>query len=163
MNRLLTFVSLALSMALLGCGPGDIKTPGMSDPTVAKQSLTKALDAWKSGQQPNSLDGITVNDFDWHGGAKLASYAIQADGVAFGESVSFRATLDMTDAKGARQRVAAQYLVATTPKISISRSDDPDAPGGSSSPGVTSSAPGPGPGFAPAPGPSPSNNNAPTD
>jgi hypothetical protein len=109
--------------SLLGCGRGNVATPGPSDPAQAKQALTQALDAWRSGAKPDSVAGAIVSDEEWSGGVQLLSYEIPGDGKAFGNSVRLTATLEVRGGDGNARRKSALYQVATNPKVTINRSD----------------------------------------
>jgi hypothetical protein len=112
-----------LLISLIGCGRGNVATPGPSDPAQAKQALAQALDAWRSGSKPDSVTGVIVSDEEWAGGAQLLSYEIQGDGKVFGTSVRLPATLEVRGADGKALRKAALYQVATNPKVTVNRSD----------------------------------------
>lgn len=112
---LLAFVS--------GCGRGDTTPPGPSDPAQAKEALTKALDAWRSGGKPDSVSGVTVSDEEWAGGAQLLKYELQGDGVKHGNSIRQKVSLEVRGPAGQPLRKAALYQVATNPVATVSRSD----------------------------------------
>ena len=121
---------LLMFVVLVGCGPGDVRPPAPSDPDQAKQALTQALDAWRTGETPESLrksqPAVIVSDEDWLRGEKLVSYAIQGDGKKHGNSIRFIATLELRAANGSVQRKHALYHVGTEPVLTVVRSDELD-------------------------------------
>jgi len=120
---LFCFVVSVLSISLIGCGRRNVAPPGASDPAAAKQALTQALDAWRSGSQPDSVSGAIVSDEEWAGGTQLLSYQLQGEAKTHGNSVRQQATLEVRGPDGKGLRKTALYQIATTPKVTISRSD----------------------------------------
>jgi hypothetical protein len=110
-------------LSLLGCGRGNVAPPGASDPAAAKQALTQALDAWKTGAKPDSIAGTIVSDEEWAGGAQLLSYELQGEGKTHGNSIRQKATLEVRGPDGKGLRKTALYQIGTSPKVTISRSD----------------------------------------
>jgi hypothetical protein len=98
------------------------------DPPRALEALKTALDHWKSGESPRSLRSsstpMTVQDFDWLGGAKLIDYQILDDGKALDANLSVRVKL-VLDGPGKKQGKAAEksvwYLVGTSPDVTVFR------------------------------------------
>ena len=127
MLRTLLFM---LMVACVGCGPGNVRPPAPSDRDKAKQALTQALDAWRSGETSESLrkvqPAVIVSDEDWLRGEKLVSYALQGDGKKHGNSLRFLATLELRTANGSLQRKNALYHVGTEPVLTVVRSDELD-------------------------------------
>jgi hypothetical protein len=120
-----TWILLAAAIAA-GCGRSNHEPPAASDPSEARQALIAALDAWKSGVTISSLKErippIIVADEDWSRGDALAAYALQGDGIPFGNRVRFNVVLDVKGAAGPARKQAL-FIVATNPAITISRSD----------------------------------------
>ena len=112
-----------LLIAVVGCGRGNVAPPGPSDPAKAKQALTQALDAWRSGAKPDSVSPTIVSDEEWAGGAQLLSYELQGDGAVFGTSIRQKAMLEVRGADGKALRKTALYQISTAPKVTINRSD----------------------------------------
>jgi hypothetical protein len=71
-----------LLVLIAGCGGGRAATDYVPQAERAKQALTLALDAWKSGQLPDpagklpSGQSVKAVDMDWSEGQKLTSYEI---------------------------------------------------------------------------------------
>ena len=117
-----------IGVALAGCGEG--RGPGAKDfkvdASVAKQSLTAALDAWKAGEKAASLQQrqppIVAIDTTWNGGAKLLDYKILSDkdGSA---NMYYQVELSI-DQEGQPSTQTASYVVSTSPAITVSRDDE---------------------------------------
>lgn len=118
-----TILALALA-ALTGCEPA----ASPADPAAAQQALTRALDAWKKGDAPESLatasPSITVADQQWQKGAKLLEYVVAEKSAASGFDQSFTVTLTLDDPAGKKTQKAA-YSVSTHPKLVVVRAEGP--------------------------------------
>lgn len=123
-----------LFVGVAGCGRGNVAPPGASDPAAAKQALSQALDAWRSGAKPDSVSGTIVSDEEWAGGTQLLSYQLQGDAKPHGNSVRQQATLEVRGPDGKGLRKTALYQIATNPKVTISRSDALEEEAGSGTP-----------------------------
>lgn len=81
MHKLTAFCLFALLIACQGCRQADVKDYIPPD-EAARQALTAALDAWKSGKTPDQIrasqPAINVQDQRWTAGKKLAAYEIVA-------------------------------------------------------------------------------------
>jgi hypothetical protein len=98
------------------------------DPPRAREALKIALDHWKSGQSPRSLESsptpMTVQDFDWAGGTRLVDYQIVDDGTARDANLSVRVKLVLDGAgksPGKPVERAVWYLVGTSPSVMVFR------------------------------------------
>jgi hypothetical protein len=98
------------------------------DPPRAREALKTALDAWKSGQSPRSLESsstpMTIQDFDWAGGAKLVDYQIIDDGRAYDANLRVRVKLVLdgpAKKSGKSAEKAVWYLVGTSPSVTVFR------------------------------------------
>lgn len=132
------FSIACLLIVACGCGRGNYVPPGPSDPAQAKQALTQALDAWRSGNKiesmPSSSPAVIVSDEEWASGTQLLNYEIQGDGKTFGTSVRLNATLELRGSGGQTQRKKALYQVATNPVLTVSRSDANEDEGAATAP-----------------------------
>lgn len=70
---------LAMLIVCHGCRQADVKDYVPAD-EAAKQALTSALDAWKSGKTPDQIGAskpaINAQDQRWTAGKKLTAYEI---------------------------------------------------------------------------------------
>ncbi len=121
-RRFILVVGFGASISgLLGCSPA----PNSSDPTVGREALQKALQAWQKG---DSLDAykqtaptVTVVEKAWADGTKLVAFEIAAEAVPDGYDAQFKAKLDVKDASGKQSTQKAVYNVSTTPALVIVR------------------------------------------
>src|SRR5688500_3607894 len=71
---------LLLLLAFAGCGGNYSAAAHRVDPVAARSTLVAVLDSWKAGDPPDAWQqkspAVVIQDFDWMGGAKLASYEI---------------------------------------------------------------------------------------
>jgi len=114
-----------LTWSLAGCGAA---RPQPADPEVARPALRTALDAWKDGQTPQSLQArqppIHVADREWAGGARLVSYEIAPKDELFGSDLRCQVRLTLRDRKGKERSKKATYSVGTRETLTVVREDD---------------------------------------
>lgn len=129
-RRRVTVLSTAViaCLALTGCGKGLTAKDLTLDKSLAKQSLTTALDAWKKGETADSLKSrqpaITVADLNWKSGAKLTDYKVLGERDA---GVNLIVDVELTLDKGGEQSVRkTEYTVGTSPQIAIIGKGDED-------------------------------------
>ena len=98
------------------------------DPPRAREALKTALDHWKSGQSPRSLESsptpMTVQDFDWEAGARLIDYRVVDDGQAADANLRVRVQLTLSGPGPDRSKTTektAWYLVGTSPSVTVFR------------------------------------------
>lgn len=110
-------------LSLSGCGGSGSSDP--VEPDTARTTLISALDAWKDGKTPDSMQlaspKVVVQDMDWTGGAKLTSYQLLSDGEAIGANLSVQVTLELTGADGKTDKKDVWYLVGTDPVLTVFR------------------------------------------
>jgi hypothetical protein len=93
------------------------------DTPRARDALVTALDHWKQGENPRSVPAMTVQDFEWEGGAKLLDYQFLGEGQARGANLSIKVklTLAPTAAQGKNLEKSVYYLVGTSPSVTVFR------------------------------------------
>jgi hypothetical protein len=96
------------------------------DPPRAREALKTALDHWKNGEDPKSLESsatpMTAQDFEWASGAKLLDYQILDDGKE--EDTNLRVQVKITlapQAKGKPVEKKASYVIGTSPRVTVFR------------------------------------------
>lgn len=122
-------VCLAVLAGLLMTGCSDPARAHAVDPPRAMDALKTALDEWKKGSDLKSLatssTPMTVQDFDWSGGAKLVDYEIVGDGKPEDANLRVRVKLRLAGAAGKPQAKTAEksvwYLVGTSPAVTVFR------------------------------------------
>jgi hypothetical protein len=117
------FCLCAVSLLLTASGCGDGLRP--VDPEAARNTLIKALDAWKGGGQPSALSqqepSIVVGDYFWDSGRKLVSYKITGQGTTDTRG-NLRVPVTLTlQAPKKPETVEATYIVTVSPTMTVFR------------------------------------------
>lgn len=118
---------LLLTTLQLGCSGNHVPPPA-AEGALAVEALTTALESWRTGAIDDSLrsrsPSIHVADDDWHAGRQLVGFQL------FNETLDVSATaariqayLDLSGPTGTQRKVV-QFLVSTSPSISVVRFDD---------------------------------------
>ncbi len=96
------------------------------DPARARAALKVALDHWKSGEDPKSLQSssmpMTAQDFEWTAGAKLLDYQILDEGKE--EDANLRVQVKLTLKQQGKTKALeknASYVVGTSPSVTVFR------------------------------------------
>ena len=103
---------------LVGCG----QTNAPTDPALARNSLSQALDLWKSGAAHSELQSktqIVMSDIDWKAGRKLESYRI-VEGDR-DDGVNLHSTVELKLKGGSAKPRQVTYIVGTAPVVTIHR------------------------------------------
>ncbi|MFM8324421.1 MAG: hypothetical protein ACKN9U_06140 [Pirellulaceae bacterium] len=112
-----------LWMALIGL-PGCAKSKGVTgeaDLTSGQRLLEGVLEKWKQGEKITSNDEVVVGDYPWETNWRLEKYTIEP-GVSYSsDSMLFPVKLQLVDPKGNSKDEVAQYVVGTSPKVTIIR------------------------------------------
>jgi hypothetical protein len=123
-RRSLALIAALLSAAAPGCGGSPA---AVVESSQARDLLTSALDAWRSGESADSMaersPAVHVNDHDWRGGAKLEAYELKGAGTASGPEWRCQVLLTLRGTDGKLKKRTASYGVATSPVIAIVRDD----------------------------------------
>ncbi len=118
-------VALA-SLPLSGCSGYSQARP--VDAPRAREALKIALDHWRKGEDPKSLESsstpMVAQDFEWAQGAKLIDYQIVNDGKE--EDANLRVQVKLTlrnpgKDKGKPVEKKAWYVVGTSPSLTVFR------------------------------------------
>jgi hypothetical protein len=112
-------------LVLSGCS-GASRAAAAVDPPLAREALKTALDHWKNGEDPKSLESsaipMTAQDFEWASGAKLIDYQILDDGKV--EDVNLRVQVKITlgpQGKSKAVEKKASYVIGTSPSVTVFR------------------------------------------
>lgn len=117
-------------VVLAGCsGPGETVVAGSEED--AMEVLTAALDAWKAGQQPDSLRDesppMYVKDVDWKAGRILKAFEAQETPRENGGEWRVKAVLTLEGGGLPEEQKRVAYSVTTETKaVVITRSDNAD-------------------------------------
>ncbi len=121
---------LLATVSALGCGVNHAP-PTTIDVSVARQSLERALAAWKEQAKPDSLKQdakapVHVADEDWLMGYQLKGFELTPGEpkTMTASCVRFEVKLDLTSPKGERVQKKVQYSVTTSPSISVIREEN---------------------------------------
>jgi hypothetical protein len=118
-------IAVGALLTAAGCGGSDARSLAL-DPTAAKQSLEKALTAWKSGQTPDSLKtsdpAIVVGDWSWSQGYKLTSFKVLNE-KSQGPNLCCTVELVVAAPKARAAKQTASYTVTTSPQVTVIRDD----------------------------------------
>ncbi len=113
-----------LALVLPGCSGAAAHAV---DPSRARDALVMALDRWKTGGDIKTLSSstppITVQDFDWQGGAKLIDYELLGDGQQRDANLNVKVKLTLAGKQGKAKNVekTVYYLVGTSPSLTVFR------------------------------------------
>ena len=115
------FLLLLLTLTLIiGCGSSHTVQPD-----VAVKTLRTALESWKNGQSPDSLQKasppIIVQDLDWTSGAKLMEFEILEGGEPVDANLYAQVKLKLRDSAGSDTDRTVTYVVGTSPKLTVFR------------------------------------------
>lgn len=120
-RRLVALLAAALLFA--GCSGSNRAAP--VDPARAQEALKTALDGWKKGDSPTSLQtgspSITVQDLDWMAGAKLLAYRVEGEGRAVEANLYVPVELTLRTPKGKEVKKSVHYVVGTSPILTVFR------------------------------------------
>ncbi len=112
-------------LAFISSGCFGQSAPDTVRPDLAKDTLIKALTAWKDGSKIDALQtqspAIVVQDMDWSAGAQLKEFSLQGDGKAVGANLSIEVELTLVDSSGKTSKPKVWYLVGTDPALTVFR------------------------------------------
>ncbi len=124
----LMIVSLACLLIECGCDGGPAKAPTV-DSGRAREVLNTVLEKWKSGAKIEELKtgspSITVQDFDWMGGAKLVNYEVIGEANFDDANLRIPVKLSLSDASGKALEKQVSYVVGTSPAVTVFREMGP--------------------------------------
>jgi hypothetical protein len=118
---------MACALVLMaGCGIGQTGRP--ADPAAAERALRAALDAWKQGEDPDTLSRrtppILVSDVEWKGGLRLLRYTADEAGRLVGFDMNYPVVLELKSPRGKAVTKRALYAVTTQPEVLVVRQED---------------------------------------
>ena len=121
-GRLLT---VALLLLAAGCSNQRPNKAAPVDAETARSTLKLALDAWRDGKSPDSLQQaspkITAQDMDWKQGLTLKNYKLLGDGVERDANLECRVKLSLVDKRGKTFEKTVTYIVGTDPVLTVFR------------------------------------------
>lgn len=121
-------VLLLVFLTIAGCGDSYNAAAHRVNPEIARNTLVSVLDGWKAGDKPDTWQqkspSVVIQDFDWKGGAKLASYEILST-EAIDANLHCRVKLSLHSPTGAESEETVAYLVSTSPVLTVFREPGP--------------------------------------
>ena len=124
MGIIVACLGAMLALILPGCSGASAHAV---DPSRARDALVTALDHWKRGDDLRALASsatpMTVQDFDWQGGAKLIDYQLLSEGQERDANLSVKVKLTLAHKQGKSKPVekSVYYLVGTSPSVTVFR------------------------------------------
>jgi hypothetical protein len=117
--------AVALYCGLLtGCG-SPVYQSAPVDPSMALDTLTRAMESWKEGEPVDALreetPPVVVQDFDWTGGMKLLNYEFIGEGEPVDANLIAQVKLTLEDKQGAQREKTVTYVVSTAPALTVFR------------------------------------------
>jgi len=113
-----------LMLAAAGCGSGPPQSAPVN-PSIARDTLTAAMDTWKFGETPESMKDLTpaviVQDQDWTSGLKLVDYEVVDASKEVNANLYAKVKLSLEDDKGAKSEKTVTYVVGTSPVLTVFR------------------------------------------
>lgn len=109
---------------------GCFRTPAVeaSDANAASAIITSTFQQWKSGRTVDDLRNaqppVYVADDFWFRGYQLADFSVEKPAETYGTNVRLRIKLRLIDLKGKESTQSINYLVTTTPAVTIAREDN---------------------------------------
>jgi hypothetical protein len=117
-------IAIALLWIATICLPGCTKSTGVTgeaDLASGQRLLEGVLEKWKQGEKIASNNDVVVGDYQWEANWRLEKYTIEP-GVSYSsDSMLFPVKLQLVDPKGTSKEEAAQYVVGTSPKVTVIR------------------------------------------
>ena len=115
---------VVIGFFVLGCDGGAYQSAPVNA-SKARETLTTALESWKSGEPAELMQdqtpSIVVQDFDWLGGAKLLSFEILDETKEVNANLVAKVKLNLQDKRGAKSEKTVTYLVGTAPTLTVFR------------------------------------------
>jgi hypothetical protein len=123
MSRSIVFLPVLLVLVgLVGCGA----KAQPADSSTARNTLQRALDAWKAGESPEDFQksgSVTVSEPLWDKGTRLVKYDLQDKEEPAGFDLRFTVKLSLEDGSGKKFEQKAFYTVSTSPALVIVRAE----------------------------------------
>ena len=114
--------ALLLCLVSLGCSRSG---SAPLDTSLARSSLVRGLDAWRSGQPATTLrqgdPEIIVVDFEWEQGAKLLGFELTQTERSDGRNFYVDVDLVLATRQGKRIKQTVGYVVGTSPVVTVAR------------------------------------------
>lgn len=118
-------LAMGLGTLLAGCGANKVSKQPVVDEAKAKETLVVVLDGWKAGKKPEDFGSqspvIIVQDIEWLRGAKLNDYTVTGKHTPKDANLISQVQLKMVSPEGKEVNKTVNYIVGTSPKLSVFR------------------------------------------
>lgn len=122
-RRATTCFLCLLCVVLAGCQRTANSLP--LDQPQAREACTEFLTAWKDGKKLEDLKPkIIGRDSDWAAGKKLESFEILPEEKKHGPNLHLTVKRTLKDEKGKTVKQDVEYVVGTSPVITVFRYDE---------------------------------------
>lgn len=115
---------LLTASTIAGCGGS---APPPTDPSAAREFLSQALEAWKSGEPKGSLVGgspsIIMKDPDWERESKLLDYELGGEGHPLGAGIQWTVPLTLSAGGKTVERKAVYVVNVGDGNVAVWRQD----------------------------------------
>ncbi len=99
-----------------------------SDANAATQVITDTFKQWQAGSTIDDLRDarppVYVADDYWFRGYQLNAFSVEKPAETHGTNIRLRMKLRLVDTKGKESTHSINYLVTTTPAVTIAREDN---------------------------------------
>jgi hypothetical protein len=99
-----------------------------SDANAATRVITDTFQQWQSGSTVDDLRNaqppVYVADDFWIRGYQLRDFSVEKPAETHGTNIRLRMKLRLVDLKGKESAHSINYLVTTTPAVTIAREDN---------------------------------------
>ncbi len=109
--------------------PGCFRTSAVevSDANIASEVITNAFQQWQAGRtvedMRNAQPPVYIAEDFWTRGYRLADFSVEKPGEPHGTNIRFGMKIRVIDLKGKETSRLLNYLVTTTPALTIARED----------------------------------------
>jgi hypothetical protein len=119
---------IAMTLILQSSGCHRTTVVKVSDANAATQVITDTFQQWKSGSTVDDLRNaqppVYVADDSWVRGYQLKDFSVEKPAETHGTNIRLRMKLRLVDLKGKESTHSINYLVTTTPAVTIAREDN---------------------------------------
>lgn len=120
--KLPLLTGLGLVFLLTGCQQNARNLPSVNK-SAAREALQTFLVAWKDGKKPDDLSNMIGKDSEWDQGATLEEFEILSEERTDGANLFLKVRRKVKTRRGDIQDQDVEYVVGTSPTVTVFRSD----------------------------------------
>jgi hypothetical protein len=121
-------ILVATTLILQATGCDRASAVKASDPNAATQVITDTFKQWQAGSTIDDLRNaqppVYVADDYWFRGYQLNEFSVEKPAETHGTNIRLRMKLRLVDTKGKESTHSINYLITTTPAVTIAREDN---------------------------------------